>query len=83
MKKIINIVISILLVLAAGTGVVSYCNSRGTIVYTTTYGECYHYSDSCYSLRNSRFIYETRLKNAENRGFRPCKICYKLKRKRR
>ncbi len=83
MKKIIYIIVSILLILAAATGVVAYCNSRGPIVYTTLYGECYHSSDSCYSLRKSQFIYETRLKNAESKGFHPCKICYKLKRKRR
>ncbi len=77
MKKIIYIIVSILLIPVAATGVAACSCNREPIVYTTTYGKCYHYRKSCYSLRNSRIIYETRLKNAKSKGLRPCKICNK------
>ncbi|HHW94563.1 MAG TPA: hypothetical protein GX736_01340 [Mogibacterium sp.] len=42
-------------------------------VYYTDYGECYHMSPDCISLRKSKRIYQDSLENI--RGLRPCDLC--------
>ena len=72
MKKIINILLSVMIAVSLVTPVTVFAGNADTTVYITDTGECYH-TGSCSCLRKSR--HAVTLQSAVNSGYRACSKC--------
>lgn len=49
---------------------------NGRIVYVTPTGSCYH-EENCRTLRRSKSLCDYSVAEAQEYGYRPCKVCQK------